>query len=89
MAREQPDEVGLAQRQRQAAVILAIAGEHVEGTELRLLAALARAECGEVGDAVGAEHDRLAVDHQLLLAKLQRGLDNQRKVPRQIATAPC
>ena len=30
----------------------------------------------EIGDAVDAEHDGLAIDNELLLAVLQRGFDN-------------
>jgi hypothetical protein len=67
-----PSEVA-AQRQWQPAVILAIAREHVEDIELRLPVAIARVQRGEAGDAIGTEHDRLAVDHEMLLAQLQRG----------------
>ena len=44
--------VGLAQQQRQPAVVLAVASENVEGIKLRLLVALARGQRREVGDAV-------------------------------------
>jgi hypothetical protein len=42
---------------------------------------------GGVGDAVGTEYNRLTVDHQILLAQLQRGLDDQWEVRRPIIAA--
>jgi hypothetical protein len=44
---------------------------------------------GEVGNAVGVEHDRLAVDHEMLLTQLVRGLDDQREVPCLVVAVPA
>src|SRR5215472_7607647 len=76
---EEACEVGFAQRERQLAVVFAVACEHVEGIELRPLVVPARVQRCEVRDAVGAEHDRLPVDHEMLLAQFQRGRDDQRE----------
>src|SRR5262245_8391014 len=48
--------------------------ENVEGVELHLVIVLARIQRAEIADAVDAEHDRLAVDKELLVSVLQRGL---------------
>jgi hypothetical protein len=45
-AREQPGEIGPAQRDRRVAVIVAIASEHIEGIELRPRVVLARTQDG-------------------------------------------
>ena len=65
--REQPGEVGLAHRKRKPAHIVAVTGKHVERIKLHLVIVLARVQRVEVGDAVGTEHDRLAVDDELLV----------------------
>jgi hypothetical protein len=69
-AREQPREVGLATRERQPSVVLAVTGEHVESIGVRPLFVLARTQRVEVRGAVAVEHDQLAVDHEMLLAQL-------------------
>jgi len=43
----------------------------------------------EVRDAVRPEHDRLAVNDEMILAQLQRGFNDERKLPRPIITAPA
>jgi hypothetical protein len=43
----------------------------------------------EVRGAIEAEHDRLSVDHEMLLAQFQRGRDDQREAPRPIMPAPA
>ena len=76
------------QRERQLAVVFSVACEHVEGTELRPLVVPARVQRCEVRDAVGAEHDRLAIEHEMLLAQFQRGRDYKREAPSPIMPAP-
>jgi hypothetical protein len=63
-----------AQRERQAAV--AVARQHVEGIELRPITVFAGVKGCEARDAIGVEYDRLAVDHVMLQARLQRGRDD-------------
>ena len=65
--REEPGEVGLAHRERKGAHIVTVTGQHVEGVKLPLVIMLARVQRVEVGDAVDTEHDRLAVDDELLV----------------------
>ena len=40
-------------------------------------------------DAVGPEHDRLAVEHEMLLAQFQRRRDDKRKAPSPIMPTPA
>lgn len=61
---------------RQLAMIVGAARQHVEGVELCLVIVLARVQRSEVRFAIRAEHHRLAVDHELLLVQLERGLDD-------------
>ena len=62
--------------QRQAAQVLAVEHENIEGVELHLLLALARMQRIEIGDAVDAQDNRLAVDHELLVPVPERALDD-------------
>ena len=41
----------------------------------------------EVRDAVGAEDDRLAIEHEMLLVQFQRGRDYEREAPSPIMPA--
>jgi hypothetical protein len=59
----------------------------VRRQKVRPLVVLARTQHVEVGDAVFVEHDCLPVDHEMLLAQLRRGLDDQREVRRPIMAA--
>ena len=52
--------------------------EDVEGAEPDLLVVFARMQRIEVGDAVDAQHHRLAIDDEPLLPVLERGLDDPR-----------
>ena len=60
--------------QRQRAQIVAAEREDIEGVELHLVIVLAGVQRVEVGDAVDAEDHGLAVDDEMLLAVLERGL---------------
>jgi len=71
--------------ERQLAVILAVAGEHVEGIELRLLLVLMQR--GEVREAARIEHDCLAVDDEMALPQLRRSLDDPREARRPVVAA--
>jgi hypothetical protein len=53
-AGQDPRQIGLAQRQRQPAQIVAVGGQAVEGIELHLAIALAAVQGVEVGDAVAS-----------------------------------
>ncbi|MDA9390213.1 hypothetical protein WN73_05735 [Bradyrhizobium sp. CCBAU 45394] len=64
-------------------MIVAAFGENIEGAELHFVVALARVKCVEIGDAIDAEHDCFAIEDEMLLADLARGLDDPR-----IATGP-
>ena len=75
-AAQQPRQIGLAHRQWQLAQVLAAKRKDVERIELNLVIMLARVQGVEVRGAVDAEHHGLAVDDELLLAVLQRGLDD-------------
>lgn len=56
--------------------ILAVERHQVESVELHLGVALARMQRVEVGNAVNAQHDGLAINDELLRAVLQCCLDN-------------
>lgn len=68
-------------------MILAVTGNHVEGIELRPLVVHSRAQRAEVLNAVLVEHDHLAVDHEVILAQLERGRDDLREVSRPVMAA--
>jgi len=68
--------MGLAHRQGQGAQVIAVECQNVECIKLHLVIVLARVQRVEIGDAVDAEHDRFAVDDELLVSVLQRGLDD-------------
>src|SRR5262249_50072065 len=84
---QQPLQVRVAHRQRQCADILAVDRQHVEGAELDLVALPAGVQGVEVGDAVDAEDDGLAIDHELLDPVLQRSLDDPREAPGPVVAA--
>jgi hypothetical protein len=63
----------------QAAAEAAEISEHVEGVELHFLVVSARVQGVEIGDAIDPEQHRLAIDHELLISVLQRGLDDPRE----------
>jgi hypothetical protein len=69
-AREQPRQVGLAHRERQAAQIFAIECEDIEGIELHFSVVLTGMQGVEVGDAVDPEDDGLSIDDEVLLPVL-------------------
>jgi len=87
-AGQQPFEVGLAQVQGQLAQVVAALGQDVEGAELHFVVVLARVQVVEVGDAVNAEHDRFAVDDELLDAVLARRLGDPRIALGPVIAAP-
>src|ERR1035438_6318421 len=61
---------------REGAQILAVERQRVEGVELHLVIMLPRVQGVEVGNTIDAEDNGLAVNDELLLAVLQRGLDD-------------
>jgi hypothetical protein len=69
-------QVGLAQRQGQAAEVVALGGQAVEGVELYLGIALAAVQAAEVGDTVSIEQHGLAIEHERRVAVAQCGLDD-------------
>jgi hypothetical protein len=71
-------QVGLAQRQGQAAEVVAVGGQAVEGIELHLGIALAGMQRVEVGDTVGIEQHGLAIEHEERIAVAQCGLNDAR-----------
>ena len=73
---QQSGKVGLAEREREAAEVVAVSGEHVEGVELHLVIAPAAVQGVEIGVAADAEHRSLAVEHEALLADLLRRVDD-------------
>jgi hypothetical protein len=58
--------------------ILTVECKNVKSVKLQLVVLLARVQRLEIGDPVDAEHDGLAIDHEILLPVLQRALDNPR-----------
>jgi hypothetical protein len=68
--------MGLAHRQGKRAQIIAIERQNVEGIELHLVIVLAGMRRVEIGDAVNAEDDGFAIDDELLVFVLQRGLND-------------
>jgi hypothetical protein len=55
---------------------------------MHLVIVLARVQRVEVGDAVDAEDDRLAIDDELLVSVLQRGLDDPEIALGPVVSAP-
>jgi hypothetical protein len=72
----QPFKVSLAYRQRQSPQVIAVERQNVEGVELHLVIVLAGMQSVEIGDAVDAKDHRFAIDDELLVSVLQRGLDD-------------
>jgi hypothetical protein len=64
--------------QRQLSQIVALQRQDVEGVELNLVIMPARVQPIEIGNAVDAMQDRLAIDDERSCAVSQRGLDDQR-----------
>jgi hypothetical protein len=64
-SRQQPRQARPAHRERQVAEVFAVHRQHIEGIELRLVIVLARMQRVEIGDAVDAEDDGLAIDDEL------------------------
>ena len=56
--------------------------------ELDLLVALAGVQAIEIGNAVNAEHDGLAIDHELIMAIPQRAFDDPRIAAAPVVTVP-
>ena len=75
-ARQQPFKVRLAHRQGEGPQVVAVKSKDVEGIELHFVIVLAGMQLIEIGDAVNAEDDGLAIDDELLVAVFQRGLDD-------------
>jgi hypothetical protein len=69
------------------AQVIAINHQHIAGAMLQLIPALARMQRVEIGVPVRAQDDRFAVDHELLVAVLQRGLGDPWIAPRPIIVA--
>ena len=70
-ARQQPFKIGLGHRQRQLAQIVATFGGDIEGAKLDLFIVLAGMQRIEIGNAVHAQNDGLAIDDELLHAVLR------------------
>jgi hypothetical protein len=73
---EQLRQVGLAQVQRQPPQIFAAECQAVEGVQLHLVIVLPGDQGVEVGHAIDAQHNGLAIDHELLLTDLAGCLDD-------------
>jgi len=86
-AAKQPLQIGLAHGQRQRAQILAVHGQHVKGAKLNLGILLPGVQRAEIGDAVNAQNDSLAINHELLAAVLQRGLHDPGIAPGPVVAA--
>ena len=84
---QQPFQACLAHRQGQGAQVVAVHREDVEGVELDLVIEFARMKRIEIGDAVNAENDRLAIDDELLVLVFQRGLDDPMVTLRPVVAA--
>ena len=79
-AREQLRQVDLPHGQRQGAQVVAVERQDVEGVELHLLVMSARVQGVEVGDAVDAGQDRLAIDDEFVGAgSSARAFDDPRE----------
>jgi hypothetical protein len=77
-ARQEALQVGLAHRQRQVAQVVAIHREDVEGQQLGLVIVLAGVQDVEVGIAVDAADNGLAIDDEMLLPVLEGCFNDQR-----------
>jgi hypothetical protein len=64
--------------QRQAAQIVTLKRQDVEGIELHLVIMSARVQAVEIGDAVDTQEQRLAIDDEGRGPVLQRRLNDQR-----------
>jgi hypothetical protein len=69
-------EVGPAHRQGQGTQVVAVHREHVKSVKPDFVIVLAGMQRVEIGDAVDAENDRLAINDELLCPVLRRGLDD-------------
>ena len=56
--------------------MIAVHGENIEGVNLHLMLVLAAVQRVKIGNAVDAEHHGFAIDDELLLPILQRGLSD-------------
>ena len=72
-AAQEPIEVGLTRGKRQAAQVVAVNRQHVEGAELYLDAMLPGMQRVEISYPVDAQDHGLAVNYELAAAVLQRG----------------
>jgi hypothetical protein len=74
---QQPRESVLAQMQRQLAEVVAVERQNIEGVEHHLVIVSAGMQAVEIGDAVNAEQDRLAIDNERAFPVPQRCLRDQ------------
>src|SRR6266849_1994382 len=77
-SRQQPRQVVLAEMQRQFPQILAIQSQDIEGVEHYFVVMLPRVQSVEIGDAVNAEQNRLAIEDERGLPVSQCRLNDQR-----------
>jgi len=74
-----PEEVHLANAERQFWDIVAIDRQDIEGVELDLVIVLPRVQAVEVAAAINAEQHGLAIDQKRTVAVPERGLGDPRK----------
>jgi hypothetical protein len=72
----QPGEIVLTKVQRQLAQIVAIKRQDIEGVEHYLVVMFSGVQAVEIGDAVDANQDRLAIDDERSAPVSQGGLDD-------------
>jgi len=68
---EQSRQICLAHRKRQVAQIITVHCQHIEGAELNFIVVLAGMQRVEIGDAIGAQDHRLAIEHAAKRANAQ------------------
>jgi len=75
---QQAFKVDLAQMKGELPQIVVALDEDVEGAKLNFIVMPPGVQRAEIGDAVDAQHHRLAIDDEPLLPVLERGLDDPR-----------
>ena len=84
---QESGKIGLAYRERKTAQIVAVHCQYIEGAELDFLAMPAGMQGIEIGDAVNAQDDGLAIEHKPPGAVLQGGFDDPWIALRPVVTA--
>lgn len=78
MPSARPRKVRLAERERQAAKVVAVGAQNVEGVELDLVIVLAGVQGIEIGSSIDVQDHSLAIEDELRGPDLQRCLDDPR-----------